>query len=86
MFLLKRCRHEYETLGVFYKEYLTQYTNCFDVISVYRKERCQKCGEINNVLLSSESFVPELYNRRDIRKDDYIKHLKGKGIGLEIDL
>ena len=87
MFLFKRkCEHEYETVGLFYKEYLTEYRNCFDSISVYMRRRCKKCGDVYDARLSSETFVPELYHDRDERKDMYIDGLKEKGIGLEIDL
>lgn len=78
--------HEFENLGLFYKERLTEYRNCFDEIKVYRKEQCRLCGCIQDVLLSSEEFIPELYEGRDDRKDSYIKHLIDRNIKLEIDL
>lgn len=84
---LKKCHHEYKTVGVFYKEIPTEYKNCFDEINVYRKDYCQKCGRIDDILLSSEKFQPEMYDycsRRE--KDVYIMYLRKKGIGLEIDL
>lgn len=89
MFLFKRkCKHEYETLGMFYKEIFTEYRNCFDAIVVYRRERCKKCGDINDVYISSKNFPPELYYKDYTReqKDKYIEHLTRKDIGLEIDL
>lgn len=86
MFLFKRkCKHEYEELGMFYKEYFTEYSNCFDTIVVYRKERCKKCGDINDIQISSETFLPEKHYTRN-RKNAYIKILANKNIGLEIDL
>lgn len=88
MGLLKRkCQHDYEIIGTFYKEHFTEYTNCFDTIDVYRKERCKKCNHIKNTLLSSESFMPQLHEGREERKDKYIKFLREfKDIKLEIEL
>ena len=86
MFKIKqKCQHEYETIGMFYKEILAEYRNCFDVVRVYEKRKCKKCGCIENVLLVSESFLPERFNKRD-RKDKYIEHLINNNIKFEIDL
>lgn len=81
-----KCKHAYENLGIFYKEIFTQYRNWFDEINVYKRNRCKICGHIEDTLLSSEKFMPELYEGRDGRKDEYIKHLKNKGCKLEIDI
>lgn len=82
----KKCEHEYENIGTFYKEIFTEYINCFDRIDVYERNRCKICGNIEDTLLSSEKFMPELHEGRDSRKDKYIKHLIDKGYKLEIDL
>lgn len=85
-FFKRKCKHDYEKIGLFYKEYLTEYRNAFDSVVAYRKERCKKCGNIINVPLAREFFMPELHKGRDERKDEYIKYLRGKGYKLEIDL
>lgn len=87
MWFKKKCKHEFENLGMFYKEIFTEYINRFDKVNVYRKERCRLCGCTQDVLVSSEEFMPELHKGRDNRKDEYIKHLRNnKGLKLEIDL
>ena len=85
--LLNKCDHEYTTVGIFYKEIPTEYRNCFDEVNVYRKCRCKKCGQIDDILWSQEKFQPEMYERSSrVQKDGYITYLHTKGIGLEIDL
>ena len=79
-----QCKHDYEFIGNFYKEEFTEYRNRFDKINVYSKERCKKCGHIQNVLLLSEEFMPQLHEGRE--KDDYIEFLRDRGVKLEIEL
>lgn len=86
MIFKKKCKHEYEAIGNFYKEHLTEYVNCFDKVNAYKRERCKKCGNIRDVLLSSEKFIPEMHRSRDPRKEKYINYLTEKGFALEIDL
>lgn len=52
----KKCQHEYELVGYFYKEYLTEYKNVFDEVNDYKRLKRKKCGEISDVLLSSENL------------------------------
>lgn len=82
----RKCQHEYELVGYFYKEYFTEYTNCFDSVCAYAKFRCKKCCEFSNHLLSKEEFLPQLHEGRESRREDYIKHLKNEGFKQEIDI
>lgn len=81
------CRHDYELIGFFYKESLSKYKNAFDEVKVYKKYKCSKCSKINNVLVSTEEFPPELHHFTGrFEKIDYIYALKKKGIKQEVDL
>ena len=82
----KKCQHEYELIGYFYKEYLTEYKNVFDEVNAYKRLKCKKCGEISDVLLSSEKFEPQLYKGREKRREDYIQKLKNMGFRQEVEL
>lgn len=82
----KKCRHQFEAVGYFYKEYLTEYTNCFDEVNAYKRLKCEKCGEVSNVLLSSEKFNPQLHEGREKRRDDYILKLKNMGFKQEVEI
>lgn len=82
----KPCEHEYETIDSYYKEHLTEYINCCDTINAYARRKCIKCGDIKDVFLSSEQFLPELHLRDRKRKDSYIEYLKSIGFKPEIDL
>lgn len=82
----KKCQHEYDLIGYFYKEYLTKYTNAFDEVNAYKRLKCKKCGEISDVLLSSEKFNPQLYKGREKRKEDYIQKLENVGFRQEVEL
>lgn len=84
---LIKCKHEYTTVGLFYKEIPTEWVNCFDKINVYKKCRCKKCGRIDDILLTSEEFQPEIVDHSSrVKKDGYMAYLRTRGIGLEIDL
>lgn len=85
-FKKKACNHNYEVVGYYYKEYFTEYTNAFDEVNAYKRLRCKLCGEIKNILLSSEDFMPQLHKGREKRRDDYIKHLMDKGVQQEIEM
>lgn len=80
------CEHQYSNVGRYYKEILTEYRNCFDMIVVYQRKKCNKCGVIKDMEISVERFLPELYETRDKRKDGYIKLLRHKGIYTEIEM
>lgn len=82
----KKCQHEYDLIGYFYKEYLTEYTNVFDEVNAYKRLKCKKCGEISDVLLSSEKFEPQLHKGREKRREDYIQKLKNMGFKQEVEL
>lgn len=82
----KKCRHEYELVGYFYKEILTEYKNCFDSVNAYKRLKCKKCGETSDALLSSEKFEPQLHKGREKRREDYIQKLKNMGFSQEIEL
>lgn len=86
IFKKKKCDHEYELVGDYYKELLTEYKNCFDKVITCSKLRCKKCGEITNVLLTTEEFNPQLHNGREKRRDDYITKLKNMGFVQEVEL
>lgn len=81
------CRHHYEPIGFYYKESLSLYRNAFDKVKVYKKYVCIKCLKINDMLVSTEEFAPELYSCGGMfEKIDYIHALKKKGIKQEVDL
>lgn len=81
------CLHDYEPIGLFYKESLSKYRNDFDKVNVYKKCKCKKCSKIDNVLVSTEEFAPELYNcGGKLEKIDYKYDLKKRGIRPEVDL
>ena len=82
----KPCEHEYETIDSFYKEKRTEYRNCFDKIEAYTRRKCKKCGDIKDILLVSESFLPEMYYLERKEKENYIKYLVSIGFKKEIDL
>ena len=82
----KKCQHEYELIGYFYKEYLTEYKNVFDEVNAYKRLKCKKCGEISNILLSSEKFLPQLHKGREKRREDYIQKLKNMEFRQEVEL
>lgn len=82
----KKCQHEYELVGYFYKEYLTEYANCFDSVNAYKRLKCEKCGDIADVLLSAEKFMPQLYKGREMRRENYILKLKNMGFKQEVEL
>lgn len=82
----KKHIHEYESVGYFYKEHYTEYRNDFDQINAYQKYRCKTCEKIMDVLLSSESFLPEMYEHKRDYKDKYIQYLKSNGFKSEIEL
>lgn len=82
----KKCQHEYELFGYFYKEYLTEYKNCFDSVNAYKRLKCKKCGAVSDVLLSSEKFLPQLHRGREERREDYIQKLKNMGFVQEVEL
>lgn len=86
LFKKKKCEHEWEVIGHFYKEHFTEYTNRFDSVCVYEKFRCKKCGAFSDYLLSSESFLPQLHSGREKRRDDYILKLKNMGFKQEIEI
>lgn len=87
MFKKKRvCEHEYETLGMFYKENITTWRDHNDSINTYKRCKCKTCGEVKDILLASELFVPEKFHDRDERKDKYIEYLRQHNIKSEIDL
>ena len=82
----KKCKHEYELVGNYYKEFLTQYRNSFDQIVTFRKFKCLKCGEIYNESLTTEEFEPQMYKGREIRKKEYLLDLKAMGFKQEVEL
>lgn len=82
----KKCQHQFEIVGYFYKEYLTEYKNCFDEVNAYKRIKCEKCEEISDVLLSSEKFEPQLHRGREQRKDAYIRKLKNMGFRQEVEI
>lgn len=82
----KKCQHEYKSVGLFYKETLTEYRNGFDTINVYERKQCIKCGKYTDELISHEEFLPEVFTGRDARKTEYVQLLKAKNILLEIEL
>ena len=82
----KKCEHQFEIIGYFYKEHLTEYRNCFDEVMAYKRMKCGKCGKVSDVLLSSEKFEPQLYRGREKRRDDYIIKLKNMGFRQEIEI
>lgn len=70
------CSHDFsKRLGFFYKETLSEDPNGFDRISVYVRYECTKCGERKNEFLGADEYVPELYQKRDPKKDEFIKEL-----------
>lgn len=87
MFFRKKlmCEHEWECVGMYYKEHLTEYRNCFDRVVVYKRYICSVCDKIYDEELSCESFVPEMHYRYDARRKEYIRKLQDKGIYDEID-
>ncbi len=86
MFIRKKCKHEYELVGDYYKESFTGYTNSFDEVNTWRKFRCKKCGEFRNQLLTIEKFNPQLDRGREPRREEYISKLIGLGFKLEVEL
>ena len=81
------CLHNYEPIGLFYKERLSKYEDGLDKVNVYKKCKCSKCSKINNVLVSTEEFAPELYKcSGKLGKIDYIYDLKKRGVKQEVDL
>lgn len=76
----KKCNHHFsEKIGLFYKEHLSQYRNCFDNIEVYMRYKCPKCGEYRDVRLGSQSFSPEMFypseNKKNIFKSSRVRVL-----------
>ena len=80
------CRHHYEPIGFYYKESLSLDKNAFDKVKVYHKYVCIKCLKINDMLVSTEEFAPELYFCGRLEKINYISNLKKKGVKQEVDL
>ena len=84
----KKHKHEYVDIGIFYKEYLTEYVNSFDQIIVYKRKKCIHCGDIYDEYVSREKFLPEMHYRdHKEKKKEYIDYIeKEYGCVLEIDL
>lgn len=74
-----KCNHHFDKkVGLFYKDDLSQYRNCFDHVEAYIRFKCSKCGENKDILLSSEQFKPEMYYGKS-DKEKYIAKLKSQG-------
>lgn len=82
----KICNHHFtEKVGLFYKEHLSQYRNCFDNVEVFIRYQCCKCGEYKDVLLGHQQFCPEMFYD-DIEKKQYIKKIRSQGFVMEYEL
>jgi len=84
--MFKKCVHDLENVGYYYKEIRTKYRNEFDRINAYYRKRCKKCGKIMDVLVSSEQYMPQMYYGREPEMDRYVEHLKDKNFVMEVDL
>lgn len=80
-----KCRHNNHTkVGLFYKEHLTEYRNCSDVIETFVKYKCRDCGEYFNQKLGDECFLPERFYFND-SKEVYKRKLRAQGFVLEYE-
>lgn len=83
----RECRHDdLRRIGFYYKETLSEWRNDFDRVYAYVRYKCRKCGKYKDVLLGSNTYVPELFHKRDPRKDEYIKQLQSHGYKQEYEL
>ena len=80
------CEHNYDYIGKYYKETLTEFSNDFDIIETYNRCICDKCGKLIDIVTSREEFLPSLYKGIDDRHNKYVKQLIEKGYVLEFEL
>ena len=77
--------HNYiKSIGKYYKLYRTSYKNCFDNVIIYERRQCQ-CGAYKDICISSNEFLPSLYED-DSEEKDFIKDIKKNGIKEEYEL
>ena len=88
MFLFNRHKHKLDLIGYYYVEDLTEATNNFDYITVYKRYKCTcpNCNYYKDIKVSSEKFLPLKWYSIENRRKEYINYLKDNNIKLEIYL
>lgn len=76
--------HEfYKSIGTYYKLYLASNEKKFDEVRVYDRRFCL-CGEHEDVLISTDQFLPKMYHN-DIDEKVFINKIEKIGIEGELE-
>lgn len=62
----------------------TSYRNSFDNVRIYERKQCQ-CGAYTDICISSNEFLPSLYNC-DFPEKDFIEEIRQQDIKEEYEL
>lgn len=83
----QKCTHSFQPIcPPYYKVDDTIFVNEHDMISVWIRQKCTKCGFITDNLIVTESFLPQVHHDYiGEQKREYIQTLRENGVVSEFE-